>query len=281
MSEKTEPSVTKEEAKSAPLQKSPDLEALRKSRGLTLENIFIMTRVSITILKAIENGEFHLLPAPVYTKRFIQAYANAIGIDAGSILAHYQRYVDAIKAVPEDVEVANAQISFDRKPFKGRYLLYAAAIVAIFATAFTIYALFHEKEISGNIQHIVTGTEQKETAPKPATAVKEQSMEAVADAPRTPPPVMGVHEEATQAPSTADINLLIEATENTWLKITEDRNPSYQITLKTGDKLSRKAREFFIVDVGNAAGVNITFNGKSLGNLGRKGQVVHLRLPQQ
>jgi len=280
MSEKTEPSVTKEEAKSAPLQKSPDLEALRKSRGLTLENIFIMTRVSITILKAIENGEFHLLPAPVYTKRFIQAYANAIGIDAGSILAHYQRYVDEIKAKPEDVEVFKAQITFDRKPFK-RYLLYATAIVAIFAIAFTMYAFFHEKEISGSIQPIVTGPELKEADAKPATAVKEQSMEAVADAPRTPPPAMGVHEDATQAPSTADLNLLIEATENTWLKITEDRNPSYQITLKTGDKLSRKAREFFIVDVGNAAGVNITFNGKSLGNLGRKGQVVHLRLPQQ
>jgi hypothetical protein len=51
--------------------------------------------------------------------------------------------------------------------------------------------------------------------------------------------------------------------------------------LKTGEKLSRNAQEFFIVDVGNAAGVNITFQGTSLGNLGRKGQVVHLRLPQQ
>ena len=103
----------------------------------------------------------------------------------------------------------------------------------------------------------------------------------MSDAPQTPPPAMAVHEGATQTPSSADLNLLIEATEHTWLKITEDRNPPYQTTLKAGDTLSRKAREFFIVDVGNAAGVKITFNGKSLGDLGRKGQVVHLRLPQQ
>jgi hypothetical protein len=44
---------------------------------------------------------------------------------------------------------------------------------------------------------------------------------------------------------------------------------------------SRNAKEFFVIDVGNAAGVNVTFLGKSLGTPGRKGQVVHLRLPQQ
>lgn len=280
MSEERKIPAIEEEVKSAPLQKLPDLKALRESRGLTLEDIFLMTRVSITNLKAIENGEFHLLPAPVYTKRFIQVYANSIGIDAGNILAHYQHYVDEIQAVPEEVENVKDQITFDRNPFK-RFLLYAAAIVAIIATAFTIYVFFQEKETPGDIQHNVTGVELKEAAPKPATAVKEQSMEAVVDVPRTPPPAMVVHEDATQTPSNADLNLLIEATEYTWLKITEDRNPPYQITLKTGDKLSRKAQEFFIVDVGNAAGVNITFNGNSLGKLGRKGQVVHLRLPQQ
>ncbi|MHB8120569.1 MAG: helix-turn-helix domain-containing protein [Desulfuromonadaceae bacterium] len=263
MSEEIKTSATEEAVKSAPLQKLPDLKALRESRGLTLEDIFLMTRISITNLEAIENSEFHLLPAPVYTKRFIESYAKAIGIDAGDILAHYLRHVDETQAVPEEVEVVTAQIAFDHTPFK-RYLLYAAAIVAIFVTALTMYAFFHE-----------------EAAPTPATTVKERPLEAVVDVPRTPPPAMVVHEDATQTPSNADLNLLIEATEYTWLKITEDRNPSYQITLKAGDTLSRKAREFFIVDVGNAAGVKITFNGKTLGDLGRKGQVVHLRLPQQ
>lgn len=269
MSEERKISAIEDEVKPAPLQKLPDLKALRESRGLTLEDIFIMTRVSITNLKAIENGELHLLPAPVYTKRFIESYANAIGVDAGSILAHYQRYVDEIQPVPEEVTVVKAQIIFERKPFK-RYLLYTAAIVAIIATAFTMYVFFQEKETPGDIQHNVTGVELKEAAPKAATAVKEHPLEA-----------MVVHEETTPTPGNVDLNLLIEATADTWLKITEDRNPPFQTTLKTGDKLSRNAREFFIIDVGNAAGVNMTFNGKPLGILGRKGQVVHLRLPQQ
>lgn len=276
MSEERKIPAIEELAKSTPLQKLPDLKALRESRELTLEDIFLTTRVSITNLKAIEGCEFNLLPAPVYTKRFIQVYADAVGVDAGSILAHYQRYVDEIQAVSEEVEEVKAQTTLDRKPFK-RYISYAAAIVVIIATAFTMYAFLNEKEPLGGIQH----TGLNEAAPMPSTAVKEQSPEAVVEAPQTPPPAMVVQEEATQTPANANLNLLIEATEYTWLKITEDRNPPYQITLKTGDKLSRKAQEFFIVDVGNAAGVNITFNGNSLGNLGRKGQVVHLRLPQQ
>ncbi len=276
MSEEKKPS----EVKLAPLKKLPDLKALRELLGLTIEDIFLKTRINVTILNAIENGEFHLLPAPVFTKKFIRIYAETIDIDAGIILAHYKRHLDEIQVVPEEVNAVKAQLAFDRKPFK-RYLLYAVPAVAIIATACIMYAFFHEKEILGIFQHNVTVDEHKEVVPKPAPAVKERPLEAVVNVPQAPPPAMVVPKETIQTPNNTHLNLLIEATEDTWLNITEDRNPPYQITLKTGEKLSRKAREFFIVDVGNAAGVNITFLGKSLGNLGRKGQVVHLRLPQQ
>ncbi len=280
MSEEHKTLATEEEVKSVPLKKLPDLKTLREESGLTIEDIFLKTRINATILKAIENGEYHLLPAPVYTKKYIQLYAKTIGIDAENILAHYQRHVDETQVVPEEVKVVKAQIVFDRKPFT-RYLLYAVPAVAIIATACIIYAFFHEKDILGIFQHNVTVDEQKAVVPKPAPAVKERPLEAVPTVPQTPPPAMVIQKETTPAPSNTPLDLLIEATENTWLNITEDHNPPYQITLKRGDTLSRKAREFFIIDVGNAAGVNITFHGKSLGNLGRKGQVVHLRLPQQ
>ncbi|MDD2540708.1 MAG: DUF4115 domain-containing protein [Desulfuromonadaceae bacterium] len=279
MSEKIKPPVTEEKLKPAPLEKLPDLKAIREIRELTLKDISHMTKISFTNLEAIESGEFHLLPAPVYTKKFIEIYAKTIGIDAQNILAHYQRYVDETRDVPEEVPVVKTQITFDHKPFK-RYFLYAIPVVAIIAIAFTMYAFFHDNNPLGAIQHNMTGAEVKEVVPKPV-AVKAQPPEAVPDVPSAPSPAMAVHEETAQPPSNTDLNLLIEATEDTWLKITEDRNHPYQIILKAGGKLSRKAREFFLVDVGNAAGVNITFNGTPLGSLGRKGQVVHLRLPRQ
>lgn len=280
MREENKPIIAEEEVKSHPLKKMPDLKTLREERGLTVEDIFLKTRVSTAILNAIENGEFHLLPAPVYAKQYIQLYAKTIGIDEGIILAHYQRQVDKMQVVPEDVKVIAEQIAFDRKPFS-RYLLYAVAGVAIIAIACIMYAFFHEKQTPGIIQHNVTVDEPKEVVSKPAPAVKERPLEAVVNTPPAPPPVMAVPKETPQTPGTTRLKLLIEATDDTWLKITEDQKPPFQTVLKKGDTLSREAQEFFIIDVGNAAGVNITFLGRSLGNLGQKGQVVHLRLPQQ
>ena len=282
MSEENKTVAAEDEVNSVPLKKLPDLKTLREARGLTTEDIFIETRINATVLNAIENGEFYLLPKPVYAKKFIQIYAETIGIDAGIILAHYQRYVDEMQAVPvevKEVKVVNAQVAFDRNPRKPfpRYLLYVVPAVVIIA-ACIIYAFFYEKEIPGMLQE-VTVDKQKEVAPKPVPAVKEQPPETVANVPQLPPPAVVAQKETTQTPNNNPLNLLIEATEDTWLNITEDRNPAFQITLKTGEKLRRNAREFFVIDVGNAAGVNITFLGKPLGSLGRKGQVVHLRLP--
>jgi hypothetical protein len=49
--------------------------------------------------------------------------------------------------------------------------------------------------------------------------------------------------------------------------------------LKPGQKVERFASDRFVVDVGNAAGIDVTFQGRSMGNLGEQGQVVHLTLP--
>ena len=279
MSEEKNTVAIEEEVKSDLPEKLPDLKSLREARGLTAEDIFLKTRINATIMHSIENGEFHLLPAPVFTKKLIQIYAEAIGIDAAIILAHYQRYVDEKQVVPEQASVLKAQISFDRKPFP-RYLLYVIPVVAIIAAGIMSVFLY-EKEILGIFQYNATVAPQKAAVPMPAPAVKERSPEAVHTAPQTPTSAPAIQKEAVQTPANTSLDLRIEATENTWLNITVDRNPSYQITLKKGDTLNRTAREFFVIDVGNAAGVNVTFLGKSLGSLGRKGQVVHLRLPQQ
>ena len=279
MSENNRVRAAEEEVKSAPLRKLPDLRALREERGLTVEDIYLKTRISSSILDAIENGEYHLLPAPASTRKFIQMYAEAVGIDAGIILAHYQRHLDDTQVEPEKATVVKAQIAFDRKPLS-RYLRYAVPVVAVIAAA-GMYAFFYENGPPVIFQRNVAVVEQKKVVPTPAPAVKEPPPVAVPIVPQPSPPAVVAPKETPKAPDTTRLDLLIEATEDTWLKITEDRNPPVQVTLKKGEKLSRTAREFFVIDVGNAAGVNVTFLGKSLGNLGRKGQVVHLRLPQQ
>jgi hypothetical protein len=50
--------------------------------------------------------------------------------------------------------------------------------------------------------------------------------------------------------------------------------------LQAGETLERFASDSFTIDIGNAGGIAITFQGKSIGSIGKRGHVVHLRLPE-
>ena len=83
-----------------------------------------------------------------------------------------------------------------------------------------------------------------------------------------------------QVKSLAVNRIVIQAGELTWLSITEDENPAYQIMMRPGERIEREAGKFQL-DIGNAGGIEITFNGTDLGSQGRNGQVVHLVLPRE
>jgi hypothetical protein len=84
-----------------------------------------------------------------------------------------------------------------------------------------------------------------------------------------------------KSPQTSVISgnrLTIKARAETWLRIAEGSKRPYQILLKPGESVERFAPEF-AVDVGNAAGISLDFQGKTIDNLGKSGEVVHIRLP--
>ena len=53
----------------------------REAKGITLQQIQQKTKISLHILKAIEEGNTSLLPHPVYAKGFVQDYARNLGLD--------------------------------------------------------------------------------------------------------------------------------------------------------------------------------------------------------
>ena len=64
------------------------LEEHRKRRGITLEQIAESTKISRRFLRAIEEGDYELLPGGVFTTSYIRQYAAATGFDAEPILHH-------------------------------------------------------------------------------------------------------------------------------------------------------------------------------------------------
>jgi DnaJ-class molecular chaperone len=66
-----------------------DLKRLRQAIGIELEDIFEVARISISILKAIENNEFQNLPSLIYLRNFLKSYAEILHLDPEKVADSY------------------------------------------------------------------------------------------------------------------------------------------------------------------------------------------------
>ncbi len=73
------------------------LRRARLRRGIELQQISEVTKVSNTYLECIEAERFEELPASVYIRGFVTAYARAIGLDPNRVASSYMERVDAAR----------------------------------------------------------------------------------------------------------------------------------------------------------------------------------------
>ncbi|MDE2886847.1 MAG: helix-turn-helix domain-containing protein [Gemmatimonadota bacterium] len=67
-----------------------ELRAQRESSGMSLEELFERTRINPDYLRAIESGNYDVLPE-IYVRLFIKKYAQEIGLDVEETLARYEK----------------------------------------------------------------------------------------------------------------------------------------------------------------------------------------------
>jgi cytoskeletal protein RodZ len=58
-----------------------DLRTERMSRGIALEHITAVTKISQQHLIALEQGKFRQLPGGILSKGIVRGYAGAVGLD--------------------------------------------------------------------------------------------------------------------------------------------------------------------------------------------------------
>lgn len=288
-----------------PSYNSQELKATREALGLSLADVFQRTRISVVYLQAIENNDFHLLPVPVYAKNFIKTYARALGIDSKPILINYEDYLNSRKGSLERVSKRKSLIRRIASPkiYLGMTFVlivisvviwliskqYQSSSYIINPTRKIAVAVPENKEQTVNSPVNVTAPINQQVKDSPKLAlneinkslpVKAQSISAKIENNAVKPSKEQVslpNIQSTVYSEEANL-LIISAIEKTWIRIKTDQDPSFQILLKPGEKFERKAVSFDM-DIGNAGGIKIRFKGKNIENLGKSGQVVHLRLP--
>ena len=63
---------------------------MRHTKGISLEEISKNTKLKVSTLKAIEDGNFEVLPGGIYNISYIRQYARAIGIDESPLVQFYR-----------------------------------------------------------------------------------------------------------------------------------------------------------------------------------------------
>ena len=288
-----------------------ELKRIRESKGLRLEDMARRYKIRPSFLESIESGSFEDLPEPVYTKTFVKTYAGLLGVDAGPILARYAKYIEKTMPAPppeapeKQIREARAENAiFDRLGSMGSRLSWAFLALAV-VVILGIYVFqdgsekpFPAKTVAREavkpaeklpesppaeapqapaVQQPDAASQQQapaQTAAPTQTAAPEQKK------PEAPPPAEK-KELPPPAPSAAGaLSLTIEATEAAWVQVKADKTPAVQKLMQAGEKLTTEAKERITVDLGNAGGVQITFQGQSLGSPGKRGEVIHLVYPE-
>lgn len=295
-----------------PDDNSQELRKAREAKGLSLEDLFQRTRVRVVYLQAIENEEFDLLPVPVYTKNFIKIYARALGIDSEPIIKRYEDYLNSRKEAPAPTpeEVLEGKHLFTKITGQKTYLSIVFVLMAVIIVSWLIFKQYEsssdiinsnnsiinavqenkEQNVNSSLNTTVPATEQIESNPALAQNKKDEQLPVKMQTASTYAgsenndikpfkKQISLPVENTVSNNSGETSLLvIKAAEETWMRIKADQNPSFQVVLKPGEKLERRA-ESFNIDIGNANGVKVQFKGKNVENLGKTGEVVHLRLP--
>jgi cytoskeleton protein RodZ len=252
-----------------------DLKSLRESRGLTLKDIFERTRISVINLEAIEKEDFHVLPPPVFTKAFIKTYAKTLGVDSGKMLGRYEQYLETLKAPSQKGEINTSPQTAGKKFTHMLWSLSILTGVGIIAFSVSLYKSDVDIPKSQIIQPIYPALEVK---PPDAAGLAAGTKSGSADSVNAQQSATVQNVKKQDMTTGEAYRLTIEAKELTWIRITTGQNTSEEILLKPGERIERSALNF-VIDIGNAGGIQVDFQGKPLENLGKRGQVVHLKLP--
>jgi cytoskeleton protein RodZ len=155
------------------------LSQLREERGPSIEELARVTRVSSRYLEALEREDFTQLPAPVFTKGYIRAYCQALGVPAEEALSRYSR-IAKLPAVTATVAVPAARPGDERRRSRGTLLLSFALLVGFGAALIVVALLLQSGRPDGNAR------QEKPPAPSAEVAAKASSAPSPSEAP--PPP---------------------------------------------------------------------------------------------
>ena len=231
------------------------LKTVRLEKGIDLEEVSEETKVGMDYLLLIEKEDHDRLPADVFVKGFLRAYAQAIGTDGEEVVKLYT----ASRQTFQDTAEFDADIIRAGQAFWPRLLMSLGAFLGIIVVSIFVISVFDDRPPMDDSKLNVSKEINRDI---PFKDVQE--------------PIV-VNEQSGNV--SEKLLLKVVTVEDTWMKITVDRQSPREYSLRPGDLLELEASLGYNLLIGNAGGVQLTLNGKPVEVLGKHGQVEHIQIP--
>jgi cytoskeletal protein RodZ len=272
------------------------LRSLREAKGGSLEDMARSTRVGIRHLEALEEERLADLPSPVFVRGFIRAYCSFLRESPETALARYEE----LMGERATVQAASAPLG-PRTTWASSSLVVGLALLLVLGLGLIVLNLTVKRPgatsvIAARIKP-VPPAESPVTAPPPAPQPAAKAAAAhqgpapgpVASAEPTRPASPPAQTASPASPAAPAVpakagpepqRLVIRAVEPTWVRVQSDESRIAEELLPAGASREWTAERRFLLTIGNAGGIELTLNGKSLAPLGAKGTVIQrLELP--
>jgi cytoskeletal protein RodZ len=280
----------------------------RERQNITLDHVSVSTKISIRMLRAIEEDHFNQLPGGIFNKGFIRAYARVLGLDEEQTVAEYLKIsgnevshsqadtalhdrvptepasrrggLSRESAAPDSGNAKN-ELNLDRVEASTRPLDNQlpwgvfAALLLLLALTLSLWSRFER----GRTREEAVITPSSSPAPTlPSAQPSSGATQTKASAPRNPSPTSPVsvsNSPPSVAPSSvpSEFSLVIQARQESWITITADGKPLSSELMTAGTERTVHGTKQVIVKAGNAGAIEFQLNGQKFPAPGEFGQV--------
>lgn len=276
------------------------LKAAREKKNVPLEQIAQATRINLTYLRNLEEGQYVNMPGGIYNRAFLRSYCEHLGLDAKEYLERYEAEMaptteKVYKHKPKDSGRGGADLAPHPLVIWGTMLM--VSVVGLYFSRHWIASVFSPYFSHSPASRIIAPDTAQVAPPavqpaSPAGGLPDEPVQAgaqaAAQAQQSPPPAPSGYASPLPATDPAGgilqegaLRLQFEVVQTCWISVAADGQHVFSRQLVPGEVRSfAAARQFFVV-LGNAGGVHLKLNGQSLRILGKLGEVVRVTINEQ
>lgn len=231
--------------------------AARQERGLSLEEMVVITKISRRLLQAIEEGNLVDLPEPVYIQGFIRQYADALGFNGAE-------FAKAFPVVSAPVVTAPAVPPINRSLGLLRPIhLYLLYIFVIVCSVSSLSHVLNRAAISANDSE----SPQPETVLQPTPSPEKQPTQA-----------QPVSDTVSSNQENQSVQIGVTLKEASWIRVVADGKTQFEGILPEGTHRVWKAQDQLTVKTDNAGSVMMSVNQQAAKQMGAPGQPEEVKI---